>query len=120
MSFAHGWFRMILGCYCYVLFWDFENFWRKSQKGGKLENLGKNRLLRHNVGNPRRGVDLRQGVGYPCRDEAEVQNGTPQVRRGVVKLHRREGLRIRVAVLHHDVATIHKGQLLCCGVATIH
>ena len=55
-------------------FLNFEDFWRKSQKGGKLENLGKNGLLC-------RSVDLRQGMGYPCRSEVEVPkwhpSGTP-------------------------------------------
>ena len=45
---------------------------RKSQKGGKLENLGIIGLLRRNIGNPRRGVDLRQGVENPRRGEVEV------------------------------------------------
>ena len=43
---------------------------RKSAK--KLENRDIIGLLRRNVGNPHRGVDLRQGVRYPRRDEAEV------------------------------------------------
>ena len=47
----------------HVLFLDFEEFWRKSQKGGKLEKSWQIGLLRCSVGNPRRGVDLRQGVG---------------------------------------------------------
>ena len=65
--------------FCFRIFQD---FWRKSQKGRKLENLGKIGLLRHSVRNPRRNVDLRQGVGYPRHDEAEVPkwnpSGTPQ------------------------------------------
>ena len=43
---------------------------RKSVK--KLENLGIIGLLRRSVGNPRRDIDLRQGLGYPRRGEAEV------------------------------------------------
>ena len=61
----------------HVLFWDFEDVWRKSQKGGKLENLGKNGLLRRSVGSPRRGIDLHQGVGYPHRGEVEVPKWYP-------------------------------------------
>ena len=41
-------------------------------------------LLRRNVGNPRRGVgnplhgvDLRQGVGHPCHNKAEVPKWQP-------------------------------------------
>ena len=50
-----------MGSDSHVLFWD---FWKNSQKGKKLENLGKNGLLRRNVGNPRSGVvDLpRRGI----------------------------------------------------------
>ena len=49
---------------------------RKSVKIGKkiMCIIG---LLRHNVGNPRRGVDLRQGMGYPCRGEVEVPKWHP-------------------------------------------
>ena len=55
----------------------------------KLENLGIIGLLRHNVGNPLRGVDQCQGVGYPRRGEAEVPKWHPQVmlRRGVATVH---------------------------------
>ena len=49
----------------------------KSQKGGKLENLGKNGLLRRSVGNPRHDIDLCQGVGYPRLGEAEVPKWHP-------------------------------------------
>ena len=48
----------------------------------KLENLGIIGLLCRSIGNPRRDVDLRQGVGYPRRGEAEVPKwhplGTPR------------------------------------------
>ena len=47
-------------------------FWRKIAKVQKLRNLGIIGLLRCSIGNPRRGVDLHQGVGYPRRGEAEV------------------------------------------------
>ena len=49
----------------------------KSQKGGKLENLGIIELLRRSVGNPHRGVDLCQGVGYPFHGEAKVPKWHP-------------------------------------------
>ena len=52
-------------------------FWRKIAKVKKLENLGIIRLLRRSVGNPHRGVDLRQGVGYPHRSDAEVPKWHP-------------------------------------------
>ena len=68
---------MLLGVIpCFVL-----GFWRKIVKVQKLENLGIIGLLRRSIGNPRRGIDLRQGMGYPRRGEAEVPkwhpSGTP-------------------------------------------
>ena len=52
------------------------------KKIGKLENLSKNGLLCCNVGNPRHGIDIRQGVGYPRHGKAEVPkwhpSGTPR------------------------------------------
>ena len=45
----------------------------------KLENLGIIGLLHCSVGNPRRGVDLRQGMRYPCREEAKVPKMAPFV-----------------------------------------
>ena len=68
---------MLLGVIPMFFFWDFEVFWRKSQKRGKLENLGIIGLLRRSVGNPRCGIDLRQGVGYPRHGEAEVPKMAP-------------------------------------------
>ena len=41
-------------------------FGEKSQKS-KRENMGKHRLLRRSVGNPRLGVALRHSVGCPRR-----------------------------------------------------
>ena len=35
----------VIGSDYHVLFWDFEDFWKKTQKGGKLENLGSIGLL---------------------------------------------------------------------------
>ena len=43
----------------------------------KLENLGIIGLLCRSIGNPRHGVDLRQGVGYPSRGETEVPKWHP-------------------------------------------
>ena len=44
----------------------------------KSAKIGKSGI----IGNPRRGINLRQGVGYPRRGEAEVPDwnpsGTPQ------------------------------------------
>ena len=54
----------------------------------KLENMGIIGLLIEN----------------PCRGLAECQNGTPQVRRGVAKLRRGEGLRRSIAMLRHGTA----------------
>ena len=57
------------------------------EKNSKSEKTGKSGhyrigLLRRNVGNPRRGVDLRHGVGYPRCGKAEVPKlhplSTPQ------------------------------------------
>ena len=55
----------------------FEDFWRKIAKEQNLENLGIIGLLCRSVGNPHYGVDLRQGVGYPRRSEAEVPKWHP-------------------------------------------
>ena len=49
----------------------------KIAKVQKLENLGIVELLRRNIGNPRRGVDLRQGMGCPHCGEAEVPKWHP-------------------------------------------
>ena len=83
MSFAYGWSRMPLGVISRVSFGFWGDFGEKSQKcKKKLENLGIIRLLRRSVGNPRSGVDLCQGVGYPRRGKAKVPKwqalGTPR------------------------------------------
>ena len=53
---------------------------RKNEENWKI--WAKFGLLRRSVGNPRCGVDLRQGVGHPRRSEAEVPkwhpSGTPR------------------------------------------
>ena len=49
----------------------------KTAKVKKLENLGIIGLLLLSVGNPRRGIDLRQGVGYPRGGEAKVPKWHP-------------------------------------------
>ena len=49
----------------------------KNRKRGKLENLGKIGLLHRGIGNPRCGVDVRQGMGHPHRCEAEVPKWNP-------------------------------------------
>ena len=48
---------------------------RKKEENWK--NPGIIGLLHRSVGNPRRGVDLCQGVGYPHRGEAEVPKWHP-------------------------------------------
>ena len=62
-----------------IFFWVFEDFWGKIAK----EQIGKSRhigLLRHNVGNPRRDVDLRRrgGGGGPPRCQNWHPSGTPR------------------------------------------
>ena len=51
------------------------------EKNRKMEenwkNLGKNELLHVSEGNPCRGIDLRQGVGYPRHGEAKVPKWHP-------------------------------------------
>ena len=58
---------------------------RKSEK--KREKLGIIGLLHRSIGNPRRSVDLCQGVGYLAAARPRCQNGTPQVRHGVATVH---------------------------------
>ena len=73
MGFSHGLFMMILRVipmFCFEIL-------EKNSRSVKLENLGIIGLLRHSVGNPCCGVDLRQGVGYPRRGEAEVPKWHP-------------------------------------------
>ena len=68
MGFAYGWSRMPLGVISRVSFGFWGDFGEKSQKRKKkLENLGIIGLLHRSVGNPRRKVDLHQGMGYPRR-----------------------------------------------------
>ena len=82
-------------------------FGEKSQKNKnwKSWHIG---LLRRNVGNPCRGVNLRQGVGCLAAARQRCQNGTPRVRHDVAVLRHNEGLRC-IAVLCHSVATVHRG-----------
>ena len=63
-------------------------FGEKSQnrKNWKSGHIG---LLHRNIRNPRRGVDLCQGVGCLAAARPRCQNGTPRVR--------------------HVIATVHKG-----------
>ena len=63
----------------------------KNRKSANLENLGIIGLLRCSVGNSRRDIDLRQGMGYPRHGEAEVPKWHP-------------------SVLHRGVATVHNEQ----------
>ena len=68
-------------------------------KRRKLENLGKNGLLRCSVGNPCHSVNLRQGVGYLATVRLRCQNGTPRVGHDV-------------AFLLCDVAIVQREQIL--------
>ena len=65
----------------------------KKNKNWKSGHIG---LLRHNVGNPRRGLHLHQGMGCLAMARLRCQNGTPRVRHG--------------ECLRHSVATVHRGQ----------
>ena len=53
-------------------------------------------LLRRSVGNPRRGIDLCQGVRYVTAVRPRCQNGTPRVRHDVALLRR------GVAIVHNE------------------
>ena len=67
-------------------------------------------LLCLSIGNPRRSVDLHQGVECLAAARLRCQNGTPRVHHGVSKLRCGEGLRRSVAVLRRGVPTVHRGQ----------
>ena len=71
-------------------------FGEKSQKRKNWKS-GHFGLLRRSVGNPRRGIDQRQGVGCLAAARPRCQNGTPWVHHDVAKLCR-------------DIATVYKGQ----------
>ena len=57
-----------------MFFLGFGGFLEEIAKKRKTGKYGKFGLLLRSVGNPCRGVDLRKGVGSPCRSEAEVPN----------------------------------------------
>ena len=67
--------------FCFEILRIFEEKSQKCKKQ-KLENLRIIGLLRRSVGNPRCGVDLCQGMGYPRCGEAKVPkwhpSGTPR------------------------------------------
>ena len=73
---------MLLGVFSMFCFGILRILEKNSKKEESWKNLGIIGLLRRSVGNPRRGVDLRQGVGYPRHGEAEVPkwqpSGTPR------------------------------------------
>ena len=81
--------------FCFEILRIFEE---KSQKGAnwKSRHIW---LLRRSVGNPRRGVDLRQGVGCLASARPRCQNGTPRVRHDIAKLCR-------------SVPTVHSEKIL--------
>ena len=91
---------MLLGVIPIICFGIFRIFGEKSQKTKNLKS-GQIGLLHHSVGNPRRDIDLRQGVGCRVATRLRCQNGTPRVCHGVAKLHH------SVAVLRRIVATVH-------------
>ena len=68
---------MLLGVIPKFCFGILRIFGEKSQKYKNWKNLGIIGLIRLSVRNPRRGVDLRQGVGYPHRGKAQVPKWHP-------------------------------------------
>ena len=56
---------------------DFGVILERNRKSTKIGKSGHYQAPSRNVGNPRRGVDLHQGVRYPHRGEAEVPNWHP-------------------------------------------
>ena len=68
---------MLLGViymFCFGILRILEKNRKKEERWKILGIIG---LLRRSVGNPRRGVDLRKGVGYPRQGEAEVPKWQP-------------------------------------------
>ena len=65
--------------FCFEILRIFKGNHKKEEN---WKNMGIIRLLRRSIGNPRHGVDLHQGVGYPHRGEAKVLKwhplGTPR------------------------------------------
>ena len=59
----------------------------KKRKTGKSWHF---RAPTPSIGNPRRGIDLRQGVGYPRRSEAKVPKWHPLGHRGIATVHREQ------------------------------
>ena len=113
---------MLLGEIPMFCFGILRIFVGKSQKCKNWKIWASLGLLWRSVRNPRRGVDLRQGVGYLAVARPRCQNGTPWVRRGVAKLRRSvevlrrdvEVLRRSIEVLRHGIATVHSEQILYC------
>ena len=68
---------MLLGVILMFCFEIWSDFGEKSQKYKNWKNLGIIKLLCRSVRNPHRGLDLRQGVGYSLRGEAEVPKLVP-------------------------------------------
>ena len=60
---------MLLGVIPIFCFEILRIFGGSHKKEENWKNLGIIGLLRRSLGNPRRGVNLRQGVGYPRRIE---------------------------------------------------
>ena len=90
---------MLLGLIPMFCFGILRIYGGNRKKKGKLENMGIIGLLRHSVGNPRRGVDLCQGMEYLIAARLRCQNGTPQVHHGV-------------ALLLRSIATVNNKQIL--------
>ena len=68
---------MLLGVISMFCFEILRIFGGNLKKEENWKILTKIRLPRRSVGNPRRGIDLCQGVGHPRRGEAEVPKWNP-------------------------------------------
>ena len=70
-------------------------------------------VLRRDVETPRRSGGPRHDVAFHVAAWPSGEFGHPQVRHWVEEPHRYEGLRRSIAVLRHDVATVHNMENCC-------
>ena len=91
----------VIPMFCFGILRIFEEKLQKSKRW-KFRHFG---LLRRSIGNPRRGVDLRQGVGCLAAARLRCQNGTLWVRRGVDTVHIKQifGLLFRRSSIHTPI-----------------
>ena len=64
----------VISMFCFGILGIFGGNFKKEENRKIWDKIG---LLRRNVGNPCRGVDLRQGVGHPHPYEPEVPKWHP-------------------------------------------